>query len=61
MIGGNIPEETRVVSVQLYDHVEALDYSQAHALALALVIFSFVVLLMIYGQRQNRFKMLGGK
>lgn len=48
MIGGNIPGQTRVVSVQLYDHVEALDYAQAHWLAAALLAFSFVVLLLVY-------------
>ncbi len=48
MIGGNIPNETRVVSVQLYDHVEALEYAQAHGLAGAMVAFSFVVLLALY-------------
>lgn len=45
MIGGNIPERTRVVSTQIYGHVEALQYGQAHALSLAMVLFSFVVLL----------------
>ena len=45
MIGGNIPGTTRVVSVQIYDHVEALEYAQAHWLAGAMVVFSFVVLL----------------
>lgn len=48
MIGGNIPGETQVVSVQLYDHVEALDYKQAHTLAATLLGFSFVVLLSLY-------------
>lgn len=45
MLGGNIPGVTRVVSVQIYDHVEALEYAQAHGLAAAMVVFSFVVLL----------------
>lgn len=49
MIGGNIPGVTRVVSVQLYDHVEALDYAQAHWLAGSLLAFSFVVLAALYG------------
>lgn len=53
MIGGSIPEETRVVSVQIYDHVEALEYTQAHALAGAMVAFSFVVLLGVYGFRRK--------
>lgn len=48
MIGGNIPDKTRVVSVLLYDHVEALAYEQAHALAAGMLIFSFVVLLALY-------------
>lgn len=48
MIGGNIPHETRVVSVQIYDHVEALQYTQAHALALTMLVFSFIVLLALH-------------
>ena len=48
MIGGNIPDKTRVVSVQLYNHVEALEYTQAHTLAAILLGFSFVVLLVMY-------------
>jgi len=48
MIGGNIPDQTRVVSVQIYDHVEALEYAQAHWLAAGMVVFSFVVLLLLY-------------
>lgn len=48
MIGGNIPGKTRVVSVQIYDHVEALEYTQAHWLAGLMVAFSFLVLLALY-------------
>ena len=48
MIGGNIPGETRVVSVQIYDHVEALDYAQAHWLAGGMIVFSFLILLLLY-------------
>lgn len=48
MIGGNIPDKTRVVSVQIYDHVEAMDYAQAHWLAAGMVVFSFAVLLVLY-------------
>jgi molybdate transport system permease protein len=48
MVGGNIPGRTRVVSIQLYDHVEALEYGQAHELALILIGFSFVTLLILY-------------
>ena len=48
MIGGNIPDKTRVVSVQIYDHVEALEYAQAHWLAGGMLVFSFLVLLALY-------------
>jgi molybdate transport system permease protein len=48
MIGGNIPDKTRTVSVQIYDHVETLEYAQAHGLAAGMVVFSFVVLLALY-------------
>ena len=48
MIGGNIPDKTRVVSVLIYDHVEALEYGQAHWLAGGMVAFSFLVLLALY-------------
>ena len=48
MIGGNIPDKTRLVSVQLYNHVEALEYTQAHTLAAILLGFSFLVLLVMY-------------
>ena len=51
MIGGNIPEKTRVVSVQIYDHVEALEYAQAHWLSGAMLVFSFIVLLALYSKR----------
>lgn len=44
MIGGNIPGETRVLSVAIYDHVEALEYSQAHWLAGGMLLFAFLVL-----------------
>jgi len=45
MLGGNIPGQTRVVSTQIYGHVEALEYAQAHWLSAAMVVFSFAVLL----------------
>ncbi|PID48760.1 MAG: molybdate ABC transporter permease subunit [Proteobacteria bacterium] len=48
MIGGNIPDKTRVVSVQIYNHVEALEYTQAHYLSAILLMFAFVVLLVMY-------------
>jgi molybdate transport system permease protein len=51
MIGGNIPGSTRVLSVQIFDHVEALQYAQAHVIAGGLLLFSFVVLLAVYGSQ----------
>ncbi|QRY82265.1 molybdate ABC transporter permease subunit [Pseudomonas sp. PDNC002] len=54
MIGGNIPGKTRVVSVQIFDHVEAMEYAQAHWLAGGMVIFSFFVLLALYASRRGR-------
>ncbi|MCK6412438.1 MAG: molybdate ABC transporter permease subunit [Azonexus sp.] len=48
MIGGNIPEKTRVVSVQIYDRVEAMEYGEAHVLAACMMFFSFLVLLTLY-------------
>jgi molybdate transport system permease protein len=56
MVGGNIPGETRMVSVLIYDHVEAMEYSDAHRLAAVMLGFSFVVLLTLHlynGQRQR--------
>ncbi|KDD23862.1 molybdate ABC transporter permease subunit [Bordetella bronchiseptica] len=53
MIGGNIPGKTRVVSVQIFDHVEALEYAQAHWLAGGMVVFSFLILLLLYSRRQR--------
>ena len=51
MLGGNLAGETRVASVQIYDHVEALDYAGAHRLAAVLLVFSFLVLLAVYARR----------
>lgn len=51
MIGGNIPGKTRVLSVAIYDHVEALEYSEAHALAAAMLVFSFLVLFSLHSLR----------
>ena len=48
MLGGNIPGVTRVVSVQIYDHVEAMEYAQAHWLAGGMVAFSFIVLMLLH-------------
>ncbi|WP_371226216.1 molybdate ABC transporter permease subunit [Pseudomonas sp. QE6] len=54
MIGGNIPGKTRVVSVQIFDHVEAMEYAQAHWLSGGMVVFSFLVLLALYASRRSR-------
>ena len=56
MIGGNIPEVTRVVSVQIYDYVEALEYGQAEQLSAIMLIFSFITLLLLYTFNPNRRK-----
>ena len=48
MLGGNIPGQTRTLSVQIYHHVEALEYAQAHWLAGGLMVFSFIVLLSLH-------------
>lgn len=47
MIGGNIPGQTRVVSTQIYGHVEAMEYAEAHWLAAGMLLFSFTVLLVL--------------
>jgi len=48
MIGGNIPGETEVLSVAIYNHVEAFEYNQAHILSIGMLLFSFIVLLTLY-------------
>ncbi|MCD6662899.1 MAG: molybdate ABC transporter permease subunit [Comamonas sp.] len=48
MIGGNIPGQTRVVSVQIYDHVEAMEYTHAHWLSGGMLVFAFVVLVLLH-------------
>ena len=53
MIGGIIPGSTQVVSISIYDHVEALEYGQAHALSASLLLFSFVLLLIVYGANRR--------
>jgi molybdate transport system permease protein len=52
MIGGNIPGETQVISIAIYDQVESLQFGQAHRLAAGLVIFSAALLFLLY--RNNR-------
>jgi molybdate transport system permease protein len=58
MLGGNIPGQTRVVSTQIYGHVEAMEYAQAHWLAAGMLVFSFVVLLAA-GRLQRRNMRIG--
>ena len=53
MMGGNIPGSTQVISISIYDHVEALEYTQAHALSASLLLFSFVLLLIVYGANRR--------
>ncbi len=48
MVGGNIPGETRLISIAIYDHVESLNYAAAHALSLTLLGFAFFILLAMY-------------
>jgi molybdate transport system permease protein len=56
MIGGNIPGQTQLISMLIYGHVEAMEYHQAHALAAAMLLFSFLVLvaLNLLSRRQSR-------
>lgn len=53
MIGGNIPGETQVLSVQLYEHVEALDYDRAHRLAALMLLISFATMLLLQWLRRD--------
>jgi molybdate transport system permease protein len=48
MVGGNIPGRTKVISIAIYEHVETIEYGQAHVLAAGLLVFSFLVLLLVY-------------
>jgi molybdate transport system permease protein len=48
MVGGNIPGRTKVISIAIYEHVETLQYAQAHVLSAGLLVFSFIVLLSVY-------------
>jgi molybdate transport system permease protein len=54
MIGGNIPGETQVLSVAIYDHVEQLDYAQAHVYSAGLLLFSMAVLVFLYTSKAAR-------
>jgi molybdate transport system permease protein len=53
MVGGNIPGVTKVVSIAIYEDVETLNYGEAHQLAAGLLIFSFLVLLVVYGVNRH--------
>ena len=48
MVGGNIPGKTKVISIEIYDRVEVLEYTQAHILSAGLLLFSFLILLTVY-------------
>ncbi len=48
MVGGNIPGETKVISIAIYEHVETIRYADAHVLSAGLLLFSFLVLLLVY-------------
>jgi molybdate transport system permease protein len=61
MIGGNIPGVSRVASVQIYDHVEAMEYASAHHMAAVMLIFSFLVLLVLHVWRPNTRNIFGGQ
>ena len=54
MIGGNIPGATRVLSVSIYDHVEAAEYADAHRLSAAMVVFALLVLVTLYAVNRPR-------
>jgi molybdate transport system permease protein len=57
MIGGNIPGETRVASIAIYDHVEGLEYAHAHWLSATLLVLSFLMLIAVYGLNR-RFRLV---
>ncbi len=60
MIGGNVPGRTRVLSIAIYDHVERLEYAQAHRLALAVLLFSFAVLWAVYALNRTQRRAMAG-
>lgn len=49
MVGGNIPGKTKVISIAIYEHVETINYADAHVLSAILLVFAFVTLLLVYG------------
>ncbi len=60
MVGGNIPGRTKVISIAIYEHVERINYSQAHALSAGLLVFSFLVLLFVYAVNRRYPVRVGG-
>ena len=58
MIGGNIPDKTQVVSIAIYEHVEGLEYTQAHWLSAGLLVFSFAVLLILHTVNKSQGRLL---
>ncbi len=56
MVGGNIPGQTRVISIAIYEHVETLQYTQAHVLSAGMLIFSFAVLVLVYAVNRPRLR-----
>lgn len=61
MVGGNIPGETKVIAIAVYEHVETLDYAAAHTLSAGLLVFSFVVLMLVYAlNRRNPIRVMTG-
>jgi molybdate transport system permease protein len=48
MVGGNVPGETKVISIAIYEHVETIRYAEAHVMSAGLLVFSFLVLLLVY-------------
>jgi molybdate transport system permease protein len=54
MVGGNIPERTQVISIAVFEHVETIEYAQAHALSAILLVLSFILLVLIYGLNRSR-------
>jgi len=59
MLGGNIPGQTKVISIAIYEHVETINYADAHVLSAGLLVFSFLVLLLVYSVNR-RFPMSAG-
>jgi molybdate transport system permease protein len=53
MVGGNLPGATRTVSIDIYDHVQSLDYAGANRMSIVLLVFSFVVLSIVYGVNRH--------